>query len=174
EAADTPAGPAVEVVRGYRPGAIGRVAEMHGTHYARRWGFGRFFESRVAADLAEFSARADRPANGLWLALQDGRVVGAVAIDGEDLGDGLAHLRWFIVDDGLQGGGVGRRLLDAAIAHCDDRAFRETRLWTFAGLDAARRLYEHRGFVLAEEWLGTQWGSEVTEQRFARPHSAGR
>ena len=40
------------------------------------------------------------------------------------------------------------------------------RLWTFAGLDAARRLYERAGFRLAEERRGTQWGIEVTEQRF--------
>jgi GNAT superfamily N-acetyltransferase len=74
-----------------------------------------------------------------------------------------------IVDEVLQGQGVGRRLLERALAFADARAFRETHLWTFAGLDAARALYERAGFSLSEEWRGDQWGTEVTEQRFVRP-----
>ncbi len=49
----------------------------------------------------------DRPRNAIWSALRDGEIVGSVAIDGEDLGGGLAHLRWFIVEDGLQGAASG-------------------------------------------------------------------
>ncbi len=41
-------------------------------------------------------------------------------------------------------------------------------LWTFRGLDAARRLYEANGFALVEEQPGRQWGEEVIEQRFVR------
>ena len=39
-------------------------------------------------------------------------------------------------------------------------------LWTFEGLDTARHLYEKVGFKLVEEHKGTQWGTEVNEQRF--------
>jgi len=41
-------------------------------------------------------------------------------------------------------------------------------LWTFQGLDAARRLYEAHGFVLVEQWSGDQWGQAMVEQRFER------
>ena len=51
---------------------------------------------------------------------------------------------------------------------CESRDFQETQLWTFKGLDAARKLYEAAGFVLAEEWSGHQWGRVLTEQRFVR------
>ncbi len=44
-----------------------------------------------------------------------------------------------------------------------DRAF----LTTFAGLNAARSLYEARGFRLVQEEIDTSWGSPLTEQRFA-------
>jgi DNA-binding MarR family transcriptional regulator/GNAT superfamily N-acetyltransferase len=158
----------VRIEQGYRPGVIGRVAEMHGNYYSRYCGFGQFFEGKVAAGIAEFTGRLASPRNGLWAALQDERIVGSVAIDGEDLGNNMAHLRWFIIDDGFRGSGLGRRLMSEAMAFCDAQQFAETQLWTFKGLDAARRLYEDFGFVLAEEWLGTQWGSEVTEQRFVR------
>ena len=35
--------------KGYVPGAIGKVVELHGTYYAQHWGFGLFFEAKVAA-----------------------------------------------------------------------------------------------------------------------------
>lgn len=153
---------------GYRPGVIGRCVEMHATYYAREFGFGRAFEAKVAAELAEFSDRLNRPLNQLWTALRDGRIVGTVAIDGEDLGGGGAHLRWFIVADDTRGTGIGKRLLSAATGFCERLGFRETQLWTFRGLDAARRLYEADGFILEEERSGRQWGKEMLEQRFVR------
>jgi DNA-binding MarR family transcriptional regulator/GNAT superfamily N-acetyltransferase len=158
----------VDIVAGYVPGVIGRVAEMHGRYYVEPYGFGRFFEAKVASGMAEFSERLDRPMNGLWVALRDGRVMGSVAIDGEDLGGGAGHLRWFVMDDALRGLGVGRRLLAEAIAFCDRQEFRHVDLWTLRGLEAARKLYEDFGFTLVEEFVGGQWGTEVTEQRFRR------
>jgi len=166
------ASPGIEIAAGYRPGLIGRITDMHAWHYSRNSGFGQSFESLVASGLAEFAGRLDRPCNAIWYALRDGEIVGSVAIDGEDLGGGFAHLRWFIVEDGLQGLGVGRRLLTAAMAFVDEQAFPETHLWTFAGLNAARHLYEAQGFACVEERQGSQWGSEVLEQRFVRMRGA--
>lgn len=158
----------VEIVEGFLPGAIGRIAEMHGRYYSREWGFPAVFEAKVAAGLADFVPRLGRPDNQLWLAVRNGEVKGSIAVDGEDLGDGKAHLRWVIVEDDLRGAGAGRGLLEEALKFVDGRGFPETHLWTFRGLDAARKLYESVGFELAEEWSGSQWGSDVTEQRFVR------
>ena len=162
--------PSVTIEFGWRPGALARCGEMHACYYARAAGFGPAFEAKILSGLAEFSGRLDRPANGLWLAVRAGEILGTVAIDGEHLGDGAAHLRWFIVDDGCRGMGVGRRLLAEALRFCDQRGVRQTHLWTFPGLDAARHLYEAHGFSLADERPGRQWGGhEVLEQRFVRP-----
>jgi DNA-binding MarR family transcriptional regulator/GNAT superfamily N-acetyltransferase len=158
----------VRIVTGYRPGLIARVTEMHALYYARTSGFGRRFESVVASGLNDFCERLDRPCNAIWTTVCGEEIVGSVAIDGEDLGPGIAHLRWFIVDDSVRGEGTGRQLLSAALAFADEKRFAETHLWTFAGLAAARHLYEAHGFVCVEERAGTQWGSEVLEQRFAR------
>ena len=38
-------------------------------------------------------------------------------------------------------------------------------LWTFAGLDAARRLYDDAGFQAVEEQDDDQWGKTMREQR---------
>ncbi|MBK0030956.1 GNAT family N-acetyltransferase [Erwinia sp. S43] len=158
----------VEILEGYIPGLVGRVTEMHACFYAKHSGFGQYFESKVATGMAEFVSRLKQPCNNVWVAVQNGRIVGSVSIDGQDLANGAAHLRWFIIDDGCRGGGIGRRLLNEAMAFCDRNSFSATQLWTFKGLDAARRLYESTGFVLVKEEQGDQWGSTVTEQQFTR------
>ncbi|MEA9392561.1 helix-turn-helix domain-containing GNAT family N-acetyltransferase [Acerihabitans sp. TG2] len=156
------------IVSGYHAGMIGRITEMHGSYYAREHNFGRFFESKVATGLADFSGRLDKACNQIWLAVLDERIVGSVAIDGEDLGNGEAHLRWFILDDGCRGSGAGKKLIGEAMKFCDDREFSAVQLWTFNKLAAARRLYESFGFKLSKEWQGDQWGSNMTEQQFTR------
>lgn len=158
----------VQIVPGYRPGLVGRVAEMHAAFYSRHSGFGQFFESQVATGIAEFAGRLGEPCNGVWTAIQNDRIVGSIAIDGQDLGNRQAHLRWFILDDGCRGSGTGRKLIDAALDFCDRFGFSECQLWTFKGLDAARKLYESVGFKLVHEEDGHQWGSIVTEQQFTR------
>ena len=169
---ETPARKGAQAVRlaaGYTPSLIGRITQMHALFYARSAGFGAAFEAVVAGSLAEFAARAGHEGNLLLRAELDGRIIGSIAIDGEDLGGGRAHLRWFIVDDGQRGTGTGRALLTRALEFCDRHGFSETHLWTFQGLDAARRLYEDHGFCLTEDYMGDQWGLEVQEQKFVRP-----
>lgn len=162
----------LKIVQGYLPGMIGRIAEMHGSYYAREHNFGRFFEAKVASGLAEFSGRLDKPCNQIWLAVLNDRIVGSVAIDGEDLEQGQAHLRWFIIDDGCRGHGAGKKLLNEAILFCDSVGFSAVHLWTLNKLTTARRLYESFGFTLAKEWEGDQWGSLITEQQFTRRRDA--
>ncbi|WP_055325650.1 helix-turn-helix domain-containing GNAT family N-acetyltransferase [Ralstonia solanacearum] len=158
---------ASRIVEGYQPGCIGDVAGMHARFYAEHWGFGSFFEKKVATELAEFAGALPVEGKALWLYVENGRSLASLAIDG-DVNAGIAHLRWFIVDDSLRGSGVGRQLMKQAMQFVDALKFRETYLWTFKGLDSARHLYESFGFVLTNEAEGEQWGARVTEQRFSR------
>jgi DNA-binding MarR family transcriptional regulator/GNAT superfamily N-acetyltransferase len=159
----------VQIAEGYRPGCIGDIASLHGRFYAANWGFGSYFEKKVATELAQFAASLPAEGKALWLAVERDRVLASLAIDGhENESAGTAHLRWFIVDDALRGTGVGRQMMTNAMQFVDAH-YDETYLWTFKGLDAARHLYESFGFRLAEEFEGDQWGTKVTEQRFVRP-----
>jgi len=153
-------------INGYVPGAIGRAAELHALYYGREWGFGLFFEAQVAAGLAEFLQRFDAARDGFWTVSLAGRVGGCLAIDGEKADSLGAHLRWFILAEELRGRGLGDRLLREAIGFCRRCGHASVYLWTFQGLDAARRLYERHGFRLVEEREGRQWGERVLEQRF--------
>lgn len=160
--------PSVEIIAGYRPGIVGRITEMHAEFYSRHSGFGQFFERQVATGVAEFVGRLGRPGNAIWIALLNGRIVGSIAIDGEDLGNNEAHLRWFILDESCRGSGVGRQLLRDAVEFCDRSGLAVIQLWTFKGLEVARRLYEASGFELTHEQQGNQWGATVIEQQFTR------
>ncbi len=152
--------------RDYTAGAIGRVVELHGAYYHANWGFGAFFEAKVAREMAEFFTRYDPRRDGFWTASVSGQVEGSITIDGLHAHEEGAHLRWFIVSDALRGKGAGKRLIGEAVDFCRSNGYSRIFLWTFAGLDAARHLYERAGFQLVEQHRGTQWGTEVTEQRF--------
>ncbi|MBL0944864.1 MAG: GNAT family N-acetyltransferase [Hydrogenophaga sp.] len=159
---------AFAIHRGYLPGCIGRIAELHARYYAGASGFGLAFEAQVASELAAFCTRYEDGRDGLWLALLDGRVEASIAIDGRHAEREGAQLRWFIASDALRGRGVGRQLLGEALALCDARGYPRTRLWTFDQLLAARHLYEAHGFALARTERGAQWGTPVNEQLFVR------
>jgi GNAT superfamily N-acetyltransferase len=160
------------ITEGYVPGCIGRVVQMHADFYSGANGFGLAFEAKVARELADFCRGYTAGRDGLWLVVQEGRIEGSIAIDGtRAVGAGAsdgAHLRWFITSDAVKGQGCGKALLQRALDFVDACGYRSTSLWTFAGLGAARHLYESHGFRLAHESPGDQWGSVVTEQRFVR------
>ncbi len=156
------------VVRGYRPGLIGKIVALHAETYSRWAGFGSAFECKVASELAGFIAELSGEESAIWHATLEDRLVGSIVIDGLDLGEGRAHLRWFIVDPSCRGTGLGKQLLRSALDFVDERHFTETHLWTLKGLEAARALYERTGFGLAKEYDGDQWGVRITEQRWVR------
>jgi GNAT superfamily N-acetyltransferase len=155
-------------IAGYVPGAVGRLVELHAAYYGRNWNFGPFFEAKVAKEAGEFLERFDPDRDCFWTICRQGTVEGTIAVDGLEAAGQGAHLRWFIVSPSLQGAGWGRRLLERAVSFSDSRPYGRLFLWTFAGLDRARRLYEAFGFRLVLEQEGRQWGSLVTEQRFER------
>ncbi|MBW4706384.1 helix-turn-helix domain-containing GNAT family N-acetyltransferase [Roseobacter sp. YSTF-M11] len=159
---------AVEIRKGYCPGVIASVVGLHASYYATNYGFGAVFERKVATEMSEFMGRLENPANTTFSAFLGDTLLGSVSLDGEDLGEGVCHLRWFIVSPEAQGTGIGNVLLEEVTLFVDAAGFERTRLWTFKGLDAARHLYEKHGFELVRENRGKQWGTEVIEQEFER------
>lgn len=161
------------LVRGWTPGLLGWIVAEHGAYYEREWALGRAFEARVAEGLGALAGRPD-PSRDLLLSARVGdAILGAIAVDGRDeSGDG-ARIRYFILADAARGRGVGRRLLGGAMAFIGESGFDRAWLTTFAGLDAARSLYESVGFELTHEALDTTWGTPLREQRFDWRRSAG-
>lgn len=153
-------------IRAWRPGLIGQVAALHGTWYAREWDLPLRFEVEVARGLAGFAERFDEGRDGVWAACRGGRLAGFLALDAALAEGEGARLRWFIVDPEFRGQGIGARLFDLALGFALERGYPRLFLLTFSGLRSARRLYERRGFHLAQEALGASHGRELVEQRF--------
>ncbi|MEL6766646.1 MAG: GNAT family N-acetyltransferase [Pseudomonadota bacterium] len=159
------------LVRGFVPGLIGSIAALHGRYYAASNGFGTGFEATVATEVAAFAGRYDAARDLVLSALDGARLVGTVTMDGAPaeipagVGGAPMQLRWFIVDPVAQGTGLGRRLMDDALAFAGPRA---VVLHTMAGLDRARALYEARGFRLIAEAHAVRMGERQIKQTFLR------
>jgi len=148
-----------------RPGDLGSIVHLHGTLYAREYGFDPTFEAYVAGPLSQFVlTRTER--DRLWIAERGERLVGCIAIVGASPKE--AQLRWFLVDPSARGCGLGKRLLQESVAFCRERGYDSIFLWTVSALTAAARLYRSAGFHKVEEKPGEQWGVSVVEEKYVR------
>lgn len=148
----------------YIPGLLGRITALHARYYHQHWGFDLFFETKVATELADFLHHFDPAQDGLWVAMMDNQIAGSIAISGREAGTLGARLRWLIVAPEYQGRGFGKRLMREAVDFCRRARFKRIYLTTFAGLDAARHLYEKEGFRVVIEQEDAHWGKTVLEQ----------
>ncbi|KAA3653524.1 MAG: GNAT family N-acetyltransferase [Proteobacteria bacterium] len=149
------------------PGAgdLGWIVAEHGRYYRDLLGLPLSFEAKVAEGLASLVLSPADGRSAVFVAWLGDERVGSVAIDGSDP-QGWGRLRFFIVSEAARGQGVGRALIDSAMAHCHACGFERMYLTTVAGLDAARRLYEASGFQLADAHEDATWGRRLCEQRF--------
>ena len=153
---------------GYYPGIVGKITEIHAIYYQEHWGFDVSFETQVGSELSEFISNFDDRRDGLWVATKDGIFAGSVVIDGLTAHTDGARLRWFIVAPEFQNAGIGKKLISQAVEFCKMKQYPKVFLWTFEGLDAARRLYEQQKFRLVEVHEVHQWSQRIKEQKFER------
>ena len=151
---------------GYFPGVIGKITELHAVYYHKHWGFDRRFEAQVGREVSEFISNFKDPQDRLRAVRTDGSFAGCCAVDGHLAETEGARLRWFIVSPAVHGRGIGSTLIEDAVTFCRDTGYHRLFLWTFAGLTAARRLYETAGFSKCAEHPVVQWGQEIVEQQF--------
>src|SRR5947209_5538412 len=151
---------------GRNPEIIGDIVRLHAIYYAREWGLGAPFEATVVAELGAFIESYDASVSRLFSASVDDRLVGSLTIAGTRDPEGAARLRWFILADEARGRGIGKRLMQMAMDFLAETRCSACYLTTFAGLDAARTLYERQGFRLTHEATDASWGRPLLEQRF--------
>jgi len=149
-------------IRQSEPGDAGYVAYMQGRYYCKYHGFFNKSEYYFIKYLADFVH--DPSGSRLWVAESEGTIVGSAAIVRVD--NTTAQFRWFFVEKDHQNMGIGSKLIKIAMDYCLDSNYTNIFLWTFKGLDTARRLYDKAGFILTEEKPNNEWSSvEITEQK---------
>jgi ribosomal protein S18 acetylase RimI-like enzyme len=163
KASQTDGRPGILIRAGTRPGDVESIVHLHGAVYARERGFDSTFEPYVAGPLAEF-ARSGTDRERLWVAEEGGRVVGCIAV--VSASPRTAQLRWFLVDPSCRGNGLGKSLLDMAVAFAGERGYSDLVLWTESALTAAAHLYRKAGFRQVEEKPGRVWGVDLVEQKY--------
>ncbi|MBT9290705.1 bifunctional helix-turn-helix transcriptional regulator/GNAT family N-acetyltransferase [Prosthecodimorpha staleyi] len=165
EALLAPTRPAPEItLRPHRAGDMGWILQAHGEIYTRDYGWTPLFEALVAEILAKFLRDFDPASEHCWIAEMDGRRVGSVFIVRADAD--TAKLRLLLVHPDARGHGLGRRLVEEAIAFSRARGYRRLVLWTNDPLVAARHIYEKAGFRLVEESRHADFGPEMTGQNW--------
>jgi N-acetylglutamate synthase-like GNAT family acetyltransferase len=145
------------------PADLDMVVSLHRMIYAQERGFDATFEAYVAKPLSEFLS-ARNPRERLWIAERDGRIVGCIAIVAASVQ--TAQLRWYLVEPSTRGKGLGKRLLQEALAFCQCCGYTDVILWTESALKVAAHLYLAAGFRKTEEKPGQMWGVDLVEEKY--------
>ena len=157
---------------GPQPGDIGAVTRLHGLVYAAEYDLDGRFEAAVAARLVELTLRGwPGPARDSGSRRRTAEPVGSITL--ADQGHGLARLGHFVLRPEARGLGLGRRLVDAALARAREASYERIELTTFSeltvgGADLPRRRLRagelRRALALGprrSRWSATCWSSEL-------------
>ncbi len=155
---------AVTIRTELRPGDIGYLIYLHGTLYGTEYGYRLPFDIYVARGFAEFLERYDPERDRAWICEDRGRIVGSIVLMHRD--NNIAQLRYFLLEKGYRGMGLGKRLMDLWMEFLSEKGYRGAYLLTAEGLDAAAALYRRYGFALTEETESTIFGIPVKELRY--------
>jgi ribosomal protein S18 acetylase RimI-like enzyme len=156
----------LRIRRGLRPGDLGAIVAHHGRVYGREYGVDPRFEGHVAASVARVAGRGfPKAREAIAIVEVGGEHAGSIALTQE--GEDSAAIRWFVLDAGLRGHGLGRRLLGDMLAHAEQSGYALVWLETFSELEAAAHLYRDHGFRVVSEDMAPRWGRDrITYQRY--------
>jgi ribosomal protein S18 acetylase RimI-like enzyme len=155
----------MDVRQGLAPGDVGAIVELHGRLYATEHGLDHRFEAGVARGLGALVLGGfPRAHEGAWIADDGGRVRGSILLSDE--GDGLGRVRFFVLEPGTRGQGLGHRMLDALLAHARSGPYDRLELETFSALRAAAHLYRSEGFAVVSTEVHDRWGPSIEMQRY--------
>jgi ribosomal protein S18 acetylase RimI-like enzyme len=134
------------IIRSYDPRDWPAVQDVHDA--ARLIELTLSVDAHAFRSLSEIYVDEQLFDSTVWMAELEGRVVGFVAVNEDEL-------TWLYVHPASHRTGVGRRLLEHALAAIDG----EATAWVLAGNEPALRLYKSAGFRVVETKAGHLSGS---------------
>mgnify|MGYP001545035723 CR=1 FL=1 len=158
------------ILRPHRIGDLGWMIHRQGILYNRQFGWDIGFESLIAGIYNQFQDAPLNPPRNLWVAEQNGSIVGSIFVMPSDGIAGSAQLRMLYVEPSARGQGVGTALVAQAVSFARDNGYERMRLWTHTIQEAARRIYAAAGFEIVETIPEHNFGKdrvgEIWETRF--------
>jgi ribosomal protein S18 acetylase RimI-like enzyme len=107
-------------------------------------------------ELAELPGEYVPPTGRLFLATEDDRIAGCVAVrkmDGGEIGDGVCEMKRLYVRPAFRGTGLGRALIETVIDSAREIGYARIRLDTLPGkMDRAIAMYRSLGFKNIEPY----------------------
>lgn len=149
----------VIVLRPPRAGDLGWVIQRQAILYAQEYGWDTSYETLIADIVGKFH---QGPGEACWIAELDGAPAGAIFVVREN--EKGARLRLLHVEPFARGRGLGRTLVDTAIAFARDQGYSLLKLWTNDVLVSARRIYQAAGFELTHEEKHHSFGKNLIGQ----------
>jgi DNA-binding MarR family transcriptional regulator/N-acetylglutamate synthase-like GNAT family acetyltransferase len=152
--------------RDLQPGDMGWIVHRHGALYSEEYGWDNTFEALVAKIGGDFIEQFNPKWDRAWIAQIDKRIVGSVLLVKKT--KSIARLRLLYVEPDARGQGIGRRLVDACIAHGQQLGYKRMTLWTNDVLTAARAIYETFGFERVHSEPHHSFGKDLVGETWER------
>jgi GNAT superfamily N-acetyltransferase len=156
----------ISVRRHLRPGDTEAIVAMHAEVYRGEYRLGPAFEADIARNLETAVDEGWPRRGGVWLLEGAGGLAGSLALTEES--PGTACLRWVLLKPVLRGEGLGRRLVEQAVAEADEKGYGLLYLETFSELRTAARIYRALGFEVTATREDDRWGRPLLLQRYER------
>ena len=147
------------VLRTPHAGDMGWVVHRHGALYSRERGWDERFEGVVAGIVAKFIETYNPKRERCWIAVKEGENVGCVFLVKHS--ENTAQLRLLLVEPAARGLGIGTRLVEECINFARAANYEKVILWTNDNLNAARRIYEKKGFATAHRETRHRLGKKL-------------
>lgn len=147
-----------------QPGDLSFIISAHTEYYHRELGYTEQFEYIVAKSAVEFYEDYAADRSRIWIVEDDtGKRLASLVL--HERGQ-AAQLRYFLILPGLQGKGLGRKLLSEFMAFARKKGYVSSYLWTTEEQEVAVWLYESFGYRLVEERPSSSFGKPLVERRY--------
>ena len=147
------------ILRPHRIGDLGWMVHRQGILYNRQFGWNGQFEALIAGIYGSYDGMPGP--KEMWVAEQDGNIVGSIFVAPSEGLEGSAQLRMLYVEPAARGQGVGTALVAQAVSFARTNNYQRMRLWTHTIQESARRLYAAAGFKIVETIPEDNFGREM-------------
>lgn len=150
-------------IRLAKGGDPSRICVFYDRIFTYQYHFLPCWEGYFIQSLGEYFYNPEE--NRIWIAEKNNRIVGCIGVVYRS--DCSAQLRWFGVEESLQGSGIGSALFCQCLKYCKEKGYSRLYLWTVDLLKPARHLYAKNGFILTDTKPNNEWAAyPITEEEW--------